>query len=85
MDANRGEGQKENEREQILRGCVWRMDVPAVFAFGGWGSGGGAGGSGGPKCQSGVAGVGIFFRLGVGSAAIAIAEIKFFQKNICFS
>ena len=49
MDANRGEGQKENEREQILRGCVLRMAVPAVFAFGGWGSGGGAGGSGGPE------------------------------------
>ena len=85
MDADRGKGKKENEREQILHISILHRDVPYVAALGGCGSGGGIRCGGGPNHQPGMACFGVFLGLGPGFAAASAAEIKLLQKNICFS
>ena len=84
MDADRGKGKKENEREQILHISILHRDVPYVAALGGCGSGGGIRCGGGPNHQSGVACFGLFFGLGPGFAAVSAAKIKNCKKTFVF-
>ena len=84
MDADRGKGKKENEREQILHISILHRDVPYVAALGGCGSGGGIRCGGGPNHQPGMAGFGLFLGLGPGFAAVSAAKIKNCKKHLFF-